>query len=45
VFGAGVAAAANAPPGCEQLSPVVLERKYDHAIEIDVFKAHRRDEV
>jgi hypothetical protein len=28
----------------KQLGPVVLEREYDHAVEIDMSKAHRGDE-
>jgi hypothetical protein len=34
-----------APSRREQLSSVVIKRKHDHAVEIDMFKAHRRDKA
>ena len=35
----------STPSRREQLSSVVIKRKDDHAIEIDMLKAHGRDEV
>jgi hypothetical protein len=35
---------AKSPGRREQLGTVVLEREYDHAVEIDMSKAHRGDE-
>src|SRR5713226_4915951 len=34
----------KSPSRREELSPIVVKRKHDHAVEVDMFKAHRGDE-
>jgi hypothetical protein len=41
----GAQASAKSGARCEKLRPVVLEREYEHAVEIDMFEAHGRDVV